>query len=76
MEIDGEIVLYDDLSGRLHRLNSSAAVLWRCLDGRGSLADIATEIAETYQADPAEVLNDVVRATLQLAGEGLLAHAG
>lgn len=73
VEVDDEIVLYDDTTGRLHRLNPGAATLWRCLDGTGTLADVARDIAEVYHADPEQVLADVVELSRQFAGEGLLA---
>jgi hypothetical protein len=72
VDVDDEIVLYDDSVQRLHRLNPTAATLWRCLDGTGSLAEIAGDIADVYHADPAEVLADVVALARHFATEGLL----
>ncbi|MGH9056516.1 MAG: PqqD family protein, partial [Acidimicrobiales bacterium] len=56
VDVDGEIVLYDEARRVLHRLNPTASALWLCLDGSGTLADIAADIADVYQADPAAVL--------------------
>lgn len=72
VEIDGEIVLYDDAERRLHRLNPPAATLWRCLDGSGSLAEIAHDIADVYGEAPDEVLATVVDTATQLRAEGLI----
>ncbi len=72
VEIDGEIVLYDDGERRLHRLNPTAATVWRCLDGRGRLADIAHDIAEVYRTPAEQVLADVVQTARHLAAQGLV----
>lgn len=72
VEVDGEMVLYDDDERRFHRLNPAATTLWVCLDGTGSLAEIATDIAAVYGTDSKSVLADVIRLARQLADEGLL----
>lgn len=72
VEIDGEIVMYDDAGRRLHRLNPTAAILWRCLDGSGSLADIASDVAEVYATDVSTVLAELVGLARRFADEGLL----
>lgn len=72
VEVDGEVVLYDDSERRLHRLNAPAATLWRCLDGEGSLSDIAADIAGVYEQDSEAVLAQIVDIARQLADEGLV----
>ena len=72
VEIDGEIVLYDDGERRLHRLNPAAAIVWRCLDGTGTLAEIAGDIADVYGQRPEEVLAGVLEAARHLGAEGLV----
>jgi DNA/RNA-binding domain of Phe-tRNA-synthetase-like protein len=76
IEVDGEIVLYDDRSKVMHRLSPTAGQVWRCLDGSGRLAEIAADIAEVYQADPAQVLDEVVATVRNLASAGLLVGVG
>ena len=39
-EIDGEIVIYDQLTDRMTQLNHSAAVVWGACDGNRSLAEL------------------------------------
>lgn len=73
VEIDGEIVLYDDAERCFHRLNPSAATLWRCLDGHATLAEIARDIAHVYAEEPGTVLTDLVGTARRLSAEGLLA---
>ncbi len=72
VEIDGEIVLYDGGQRRLHRLNPAAATVWRCLDGKGTLSEIARDIADVYEAPAGDVLSDVVQTARQLRAKGLL----
>lgn len=72
VEIDGEIVLYDEGSRRLHRLNPTAAALWRCLDGSANLSDIALDLADVYEVEVTKVLPQIISLTRSLAAEGLL----
>lgn len=72
VELDGEIVLYDDGSRRFHRLSPTAATFWRCLDGSASLRDIAQDLADAYQVEVATVLPQIISLTRSFADEGLL----
>jgi len=72
VEVDGEMVLYDDSQRRLHRLNPTAALVWQCLDGSASLREIAGDVAEAFSSDPQTVLADIVAVAGQFAEEGLL----
>jgi hypothetical protein len=72
VEVDGEVVLYDDAAGVMHRLNPTASVLYACMDGTGTLAEIAGDLARAYGADTDVVLADVVAVTRDLGDKGLL----
>jgi hypothetical protein len=76
VEVDGEIVLYDDSRGILHRLNPTASALWQCLDGSGTLGEIAADIADVFEIDGDRVLADVLMAAREFATQGLLAGVG
>ena len=76
VEIDGEVVLYDDRVKVMHRLSPTAGQVWRRLDGSGSLAEIAADLANVYQADPEQVLADVVATARQFGSAGLLVGVG
>ena len=76
VEVDGELVLYDDERQVMHRLSPTASALWQCLDGLGTLAEIAADIAAVYSAQPGQVLSDVVQATRHFGEEGLLVGIG
>jgi hypothetical protein len=72
VEVDGEVVLYDDVAKVMHRLNPTASVLWNCMDGSGTLIEIAGDLADAYRADAGAVLDDVVAVTRDLGDKGLL----
>jgi hypothetical protein len=75
-EIDDEIVLYDDAEQRLHRLNSSAATLWRCLDGGATLEQIAADVAEVYGIAKEDAMAGLIDLARQLWAEGLVEALG
>jgi hypothetical protein len=72
VELDGELVLYDDAARVMHRLNPTASMLWACLDGSGSLAEIAADVASAYGADVVQVCSDLVAASRHLGRMGLV----
>jgi hypothetical protein len=76
VDIDGEIVLYDDVRGVLHRLNPTASALWQCLDGTGTLGEIAADMADVFQVDDDQVLADVLAAAHEFGRQGLLLGVG
>lgn len=71
-ELDGEVVLFDEDSGRLHTLDSVASVVWACLEGNQTVAGIAVELAEAFGADPTVVEADVLGLLRELGAQGLL----
>jgi len=73
VEIDGEAVLLDETTGRLHLLNATGALLWACFDGKSSIAEIVTDLAEELGAPRRVVLADTLAISRQLGEEGLLA---
>ncbi len=72
VELDGEAVLLDTHVNRLHRLNPTATLLWRCLDGNTSIATLAIEIATAFDAPTDVVLADALVVLAHLGSEGLL----
>ena len=72
IELDGEAVLYDDITGALHVLNPSASVLWACFDGTGTIGELADDLAEAYSVDREQVLADALETARQLGRAGLL----
>jgi hypothetical protein len=74
--IDGEGVIYDPAAERVHVLNSTAALVWQLLDGRSSLADLASTIAVASGEEERVVLRGILELVAGLAREGLLEPAG
>ena len=76
VNVDGEMVLYDDSRRVMHRLNPTATAIWLCLDGSGTLAEIALDMADVYRVDPAQVLSGVIDMVREFGSKGLLVGVG
>lgn len=72
VELDGEAVLYDEVTAAVHVLNPTATLVWSCLDGRSSLDEIAGDLATVFGADMASVSSEVLVLVRQLGAKGLL----
>ena len=72
IEVDGEAVLLDEDANRLHRLNATATIVWASFDGRSSVREIASDLADALGVSTERTLPDVLAVTRSLAEEGLL----
>ena len=72
VELDGEAVLYDPVSGNLHKLNPVGSVLWRFLDGTVTLRRLASEVAEEVGLPIDDARRHLWDYVAQLEGLGLL----
>jgi thiol-disulfide isomerase/thioredoxin len=71
-EFDGETLLVDRETGFLSILDPVGSIVWNCLDGQGTLAELADELAEAFGA-PAEVVRqDVLEMVRKVGRTGLL----
>jgi hypothetical protein len=71
----GELVLRPaplDPAGPVFHLNRSAAVVWRAVDGRRSVRDIAGVLAARYGLQGAAAGNDALSCLRTLAAQGLV----
>jgi coenzyme PQQ synthesis protein D (PqqD) len=69
-EIDGEVLVYDQRTHAGHRLNPTAAVVWRHLDGTRTVSDLV-EVLAAEVGDVAD--EDLVMVSLDELGQaGLL----
>lgn len=73
VELDGEAVVLDEARNRLHHLNATAALVWRCFDGVGTIEEIAHDLAAAFDLPAETVRDDVLALTRELAACGLLA---
>ena len=71
-EIDGQTIILDRPHGKLHELNATASYVWRCCDGRATIAEIAAATAREFSADPRTVGPDVDDILRQLEGLALI----
>jgi peroxiredoxin/uncharacterized membrane protein YphA (DoxX/SURF4 family) len=69
---DGESVLVDPVTGLVHLLNPTAALVWRCLDGSGNVEEIARDLADVFGRDEAEVRGLVLELVRGFGRQGLL----
>lgn len=76
VEIDGEAVVYDEASGDLHYLNTSATVVFSLCDGKETVRGLAGEIAAELDASVDEVEGHVRSVVRGFRRAGLLERAG
>jgi PqqD family protein of HPr-rel-A system len=72
VEIDGELVVYDERNGELHHLNPSASLVFQLLDGTATMRELAGEIARTADASPERVEAEIRMVQRYLRRAGLL----
>jgi hypothetical protein len=64
-EIEGELIIVPLTTGigedeeDLFSLNETGKEIWRRLDGKRTLADVATALVEEYAGSPAEIRRDL-----------------
>jgi Coenzyme PQQ synthesis protein D (PqqD) len=73
-EVEGDTVVLDRGAEQIHRLNSTASFIWHRCDGRRTVRDIADDLADSFDVDPAAANEVVVTALRQLDQLGLLDH--
>ncbi|MBA3727824.1 MAG: HPr-rel-A system PqqD family peptide chaperone [Actinobacteria bacterium] len=62
--LDEEAVVYDPVSHDLHHFNPTASLVLRLCDGTATVGELATDIAEVFQAPLSEV-QEQVRALIE-----------
>jgi PqqD family protein of HPr-rel-A system len=70
--IDGEAILYDPESVRLHHLNPSAALIFQLCDGSGTVKELAKDIAEELGLPQDEILRQVRQVVGHFKHSGIL----
>ena len=53
-------------------LNESGSIVWQCFDGSGTIDEIATDIADVFDADSESVTADVLALAREVGGFGFL----
>lgn len=72
VELHGEAVLLDEVTGSLHVLNAMATLVHTCFDGAGTIDELVVDLAEAFGEDVDTVREDVVALARDLGRQGLL----
>ncbi len=72
VDVDGELVLWDPRSRRVHQLDPVGSLLWPFLDGGPSIADLADDVAEVWGVPTADAEAAVAGLVEQLRAASLL----
>ena len=59
VELDGEAVIYDEVTGDLHHLNPTAALVLSLCDGSATAREFAADIADAYEMPSDQVIAEV-----------------
>jgi Coenzyme PQQ synthesis protein D (PqqD) len=59
VELDEDAVLYDPSAHTVHRLNSTAATVWKACDGNASEIEIARAIERVYPGSDDAIARDI-----------------
>ena len=71
-ELEGEMVVLDADAERIHRLNRTASIIWRCCESGASPAEIAVALVNAFDVEEHVALRDVMEALDQLRSLGLI----
>jgi hypothetical protein len=71
-DMDDEVLVYDPVVDRTHRLNVSATRIWELCDGTRSLEDIARALTEQFEVEFETALQDARTVLEQFKEEQLL----
>lgn len=73
VELDGELVLFDERNHRVHQLDRVGAVIWPLLDGTATVAELVTDLADGFAVPRETVEPELVRLLKVLTDLDLLA---
>ncbi len=60
-ELDDGCILYDTEKDEVHSLNSTAASIWTCCDGKHSVKEIVNVVENCFKAESKTILRDIIR---------------
>jgi PqqD family protein of HPr-rel-A system len=75
LDLEDGLILYNRDSSLVHHLNPTARIVWFLCDGSADVHELATEIAEEYGLEPAQVLAQVSELVAELDAVGLVEDA-
>ena len=71
LEIDGDVVAVDGVTGEVHLLRGSVAVVWQLLDGE-VLTGVDEMVAETFSISVAQAANGIGESVAMLHRAGIV----
>lgn len=71
-ELEGELLLLDKRTDRLHRLDPLGTVIWNVLDGEVTVDELVADLADVFQAPRGDVRADLDNFVAALRAVGLL----
>ncbi len=60
-ELDDGCILYDTEKDEVHSLNSTAASIWTCCDGKHSVKEIVNVVENCFKAESKTILRDIIK---------------
>jgi hypothetical protein len=76
VEVGDEVLLVDEVGDRLHLLNPTAGLLWRCFDARSTVGEISADLAAELGLPEDRVLADTSAVVRDLQARDLLVEPG
>jgi len=73
VELDGEAVVYDGVTGELHHLNPSATIVLSMCDGARTISAMAEAVSDAFDVALDDVTPQVSSVVERFAEAGLLA---
>lgn len=73
VQVEGERLVLDEVSGDLHHLDPLASVVWDLLDGRSAESEVASDLADVFRVPVDIVQKDLEQLLDRLEVQGLLA---
>ncbi len=71
-ELDDGCILYDTEKDEAHSLNTTAASVWTCCDGKHSIKQIAAIVEECFERKNKSVLKDIIKIVKTFSQKELL----
>ena len=71
-DLDSETLILDRRHQEVHHLNPSASYVWQCCDGRKTVGQIASSMAQEFGIEVEDAQRDVVSLLSQLNALHLL----
>lgn len=72
VELEGEAIIYDEQTARLHHLNPTATMIFGMCDGTATVKELSADIANVYGLAPPEVERQVRALLRELRTSDLL----